>query len=66
MTPKVHGIIRARWLAAEKPIKQSVVYCHSSDKAVDAAMTGFVRSGYKSGYIVKSAKKTKLLKAAKS
>jgi integrase len=134
MTPTVHGIIRARWLAAEEPnggwvwpapkasvghmvpnsiyephrkavadsgvrpfvfynlrhtfltrlgdsgvdawtlmriaghsnIKQSVVYCHSSDKAVHAAMTGFVRSGYKSGYSVKSAKKTKLLEAAKS
>jgi integrase len=134
MTPTVHGIISARWLAAEKPrddwvwpapkasvghmvpnsiyephrtavadrgvrpfvfynlrhtfltrlgdsgvdawtlmriaghsnIKQSVVYCHSSDKAVHAAMTGLVRSGYRSGYSVKPTKQNKLLTTAKS
>jgi integrase len=134
MTPAVHGIIHARWLAARKPgdgwvwpapkasvghmvpnsiyephreaitdagvrpfvfydlrhtfltrlgdsgvdawtlmriaghsnIKQSVVYCHSSDKAVHAAMTGFVRSGYKSGYSDKLVKTRKLLNPAKS
>lgn len=53
-------------IAGHSNIKQSVVYCHSSDKAVHAAMTGFVRSGYKSGYSVKSVKQPKLLKPAKS
>jgi hypothetical protein len=48
-------------IAGHSNIKQSVMYCHSSDMAVQGAMTGFVRSSYN----LKSAKKTKLLKTAK-
>jgi hypothetical protein len=53
-------------IAGRSNIKQSAVYWHSSAKAVHAAMKGLVRSGYKTGYSVESAKKTKLLKTAKS
>jgi hypothetical protein len=53
-------------IAGHSNIKQSVTNCHSSDNAVHAAMTGYVRSGYKSGYSVNSAKQPKLLNTAKS
>ena len=51
-------------IAGHSNIKQSVTYCHSSDKSVHAAISGLGNGGYKSGYSQKSVKSTKLLKAS--
>ncbi len=40
-------------IAGHSKIKQRVVYCHSSDQAVHAAMNARMWGGYKTGYSVK-------------